>query len=310
MRFPIIPNTKIWFTFSGTLVILSIIGFFTWGLYYGIDFTGGSALSFSAQEKIEVSDIEQVLTEVQDRLNTTNKESKIDLSAPVLVPNQDNNYTIKIKTIDDVTHGEVIKALTVKYPSLKEQGFTSIGPVIGESLKVKAIWAIVIAIIGMIAYIAFAFRKVPKKVNPIKFGVTAIAALFHDIIIVVGFFVVLGHFFHIEVGGLFVTALLTILGYSVNDTIVIFDRIRENLLYQNRGESLAEIAERSIWESFQRSINTSATLFITLLVLFFFGGESIKWFVFALIIGVFFGTYSSIFVAPPLLVLWKKKGVK
>jgi preprotein translocase subunit SecF len=162
----------------------------------------------------------------------------------------------------------------------------------------------------MIVFIAWAFRKIPRKVSPWKFGVTAVIALFHDVILPVGVFVLLGQFFNAEVESFFVTALLTIMGFSVHDTIVVFDRIRENMMYQKRDETFAEVAEKSVQQTMVRSINTSLTVFITLLFLFLFGGESTRWFVFTMLIGVVFGTYSSIFIATPLLVLWKQKGVK
>ena len=156
-------------------------------------------------------------------------------------------------------------------------------------------------------YIAFVFRRVPRRLSPWRFGIIAVATLLHDVIITVGIFVIISHVTSFEFDTLFVTALLAILGYSVNDTIVIFDHIRDNLGLQGRGEEFAVIADRSLKQSLNRSINTSVSTLIMLFALFFLGSESIRWFVLTLIIGAIIGTYSSLFLATPLLVYWKKK---
>ena len=181
-----------------------------------------------------------------------------------------------------------------------EKRFNSIGPVIGQELKQKTIYAIFIALIVIVSFIAWAFRKVSKPIASWKYGIIAIVALFHDILIVVGVFVFLGRFLNVELNAPFVAALLTILGYSVNDTIVIFDRIRENLKHYT--PDFAETVNKSVNQNLVRSIYTSITTLFVLLTLFFFGGESIKDFVLALIIGIISGTYSSIFLASPMLV--------
>jgi len=191
-----------------------------------------------------------------------------------------------------------------------EKRFESIGPVIGEELKNKAIWAIGLALIIIIAFIAFAFRQVSKPVASWKYGIGAIIALAHDIIIVVGAFSVLNHFFlGFEVDILFVTALLTILGYSVNDTIVVYDRTRENLIY-NPQSTFEETINKSVNDTITRSVNTSLTTLLVLLSLYFLGGTTIQNFVLALICGTLIGAYSSIFIASPLLVVWQKMSRK
>jgi len=167
--------------------------------------------------------------------------------------------------------------------------------------------ALSIAACAIVLYIAFAFRRVPRRLSPWRFGIIAVITLLHDVLITVGIFVIISQITTFEFDTLFITALLTILGYSVNDTIVIFDRIRDNLALQHRNEEFEAVAERSLHQSIRRSINTSVSTLIMLCSLFFLGSESVKWFVLTLIVGAVIGTYSSIFIATPLLVYWKKK---
>lgn len=206
---------------------------------------------------------------------------------------------------------EAVSAVTEtterKYVS--EKRFDSIGPSIGNELKTNTAWAILIALIAIGLYIAWAFRKVSYPVSSSKYSVAAIVALFHDIIITMGAFSILGHFYGVEVGITFVAALLAILGYSINDTIVVFDRTRENLLRSHIND-FEEVVNRSVNETFVRSLNTSFTTLLTLFALYLFGGSSISYFVLALIIGISFGTYSSIFVASALIVSWQKFDMK
>lgn len=195
-----------------------------------------------------------------------------------------------------------------KKDTIREERFESIGPSIGQELKEKSIYALIGALICIVLYIAWAFRKVSKPVTSWKYGVIAIITLAHDILIVVGIFVVLGRFLHVEIGVSFIAALLTVLGYSVNDTIVVFDRIRENL--PRSDDNFNSTVNNSVNQTIIRSINTSLTTLIVLLAIFFFGGETVKFFVLALILGVLAGTYSSIFIASPLLVVWHKLAKK
>ncbi len=182
----------------------------------------------------------------------------------------------------------------------------TIGPVIGQETTTNAVMSLGLASLAIILYIAYAFREIPKPYSPWKFGISAVIALLHDVLVVVGVFSLLGHFYNVQVDSLFVTALLTVVGFSVHDTIVVFDRIRENLR-KSPGQPFAEIVNHSLLETLARSLSTSFTVLLTLLALLLFGGETIRWFVVALFIGVFSGTYSSIFNAAPLLVLWEEK---
>ncbi|PLX25879.1 protein translocase subunit SecF, partial [Candidatus Parcubacteria bacterium] len=214
----IIEKKKIWFTFSGVLVALSILALAIWGLRLGIDFTGGSLLEISySQARPEINQIEDTLNE-------------LEIQSLRVQPSNETEYLLRFENVDETTHQQILEGLGnieiegVENNVLTENRFESIGPIIGSELKAKAIESIVIVLIFIVAYIAYAFRKVSKPVASWKYGISAIIALAHDILIVTGIFSVLGYLFNIEVDSLFVTALLTILGFSVHDTIVTFDR--------------------------------------------------------------------------------------
>lgn len=230
----------------------------------------------------------------------------LNLGTYVLAPSGDLKYVLKARDIKPEEKTKIVTALSKDAFLAKEESFTSIGPVVGTQLKNKAMIAIIIVIICIVLFITFAFRKVSRPVASWKYGLATIIALAHDVIIPTGVFVVWSHFRGGEIDLLFVTALLAILGYSVHDTIVVFDRVRENLRVGDRKESFTETVGKSVSQTFGRSINTSLTIFLALVALYFIGGESTKDFAFVLIIGVIAGTYSSIFVASPLLVTLEK----
>ncbi len=196
-----------------------------------------------------------------------------------------------------------------KFKGAKQEQFESIGPTIGAETTINAIWAVVVASLFIVLYITWSFRKIPKPASSFRFGVCAVIALVHDVLVVIGIFAILGHFFGVEIDSLFVTALLTVIGFSVHDTIVVFDRIRENLKRVS-GLSFDQVVNESILQTLDRSLNTSLTVVLVLFALLLFGGESIRWFVVALLVGVISGTYSSIFNASPLLVLWQELSEK
>ncbi|RJQ34979.1 protein translocase subunit SecF [Candidatus Parcubacteria bacterium] len=290
---------KIWFGLSGILVLVSIVSLTIWGLRLGIDFTGGSLLEISySNSRPEIYQIEEAMQE-------------FNLQSLRIQPTDQKEYLLRFDNVEETTHQLILEKLQnisiegVEENIVTENRFESIGPTIGNELKTKAIESIFIVLAFIVFYIAYAFRKVSKPVPSWKYGVAAIIALFHDILIITGIFSLMGYFFKTEIDTLFVTALLTILGFSVHDTIVTFDRIRENL-FKNQDKSFAEIVNISINQTFLRSINTSFTTLLVLLAIYFFGGESIKNFTLALILGVIIGTYSSIFIASPLLVVWRK----
>lgn len=220
---------------------------------------------------------------------------------------------LRLPYMDEETHQRVLNALSIigteetasgLHPLIGEKRFDAIGPTVGAELKRRAILAVALAIFAIIAYIAWAFRAVSSRMASWKYGIATLVALVHDVAIPVGAFSALGHFKGIEVDPLFITALLTVLGFSVHDTIVVFDRIRENLQGGKSAESFPAVVNRSINETLVRSLMTSFTVLMALFAIFFLGGASTKYFALALIIGITFGTYSSIFVASPILVMW------
>ena len=196
-----------------------------------------------------------------------------------------------------------MESLQKKVGNFKQEEFETIGPVIGSETALNALKAIVLASALIVVYIAWSFRKVPKPASSWRFGLCAVVALIHDALLLIGIFSILGHFFHVEIDSLFVTAVLTVIGFSVHDTIVVFDRVRENLI-KHGSSNFATTVNNSILQTLNRSLNTSLTAVIVLFTLLIFGGESIRWFVVALLIGIISGTYSSIFNAAPLLVAW------
>jgi len=339
-----IPNRRKWFAFSSILIVISLLAAPILGLNLGMDFTGGTLMEIQFAKQTTPEEIKNILKETEDELNKnlaeTNKISllskayaqveenknstdikestptedkkmetvitKIDFGTPSVTSSANNTFTIRIKDIDEATHEKILAALDTKIGVMEEKKFTTIGPVVGSTLKQKALTALGIAIVMMVLYIAFAFRKVPKRINPWRFGASAIFALVHDVIIIFGLFVILGKFFDVEMDILFITAILTIIGYSVNDTIVVFDRIRENLKHQSHNDTFEKIANKALNQTLGRSINSSLSTLFTIVALFLFGAISIKYFVLALIFGITIGTYSSIFIAGPILVEWNK----
>ena len=286
----IISKTKYAYIFSGTLTILSIISLFVWGLKYGIDFTGGTRMEVQFSNSLPSNqDIESSLV-------------MLNLKSLTLQATGSNSIIIRYVSEEDAVNQAVTKALAEKYPDSKQLSVDFTNSSVSGELKSKSLWAIFFAVVGIMAYIAWAFRKVSRPVESWKYGAGAVIALVHDILITVGIFSLFGHFQGIEVGIPFIAALLTILGFSVHDTIVVYDRTRENLMRSSSKEQFPDIVNRSLNETLARSINTSLTVLLTLLSIHFFGGESIKDFSLALLVGVFFGTYSSIFIASALLV--------
>lgn len=283
------------FWFSISLVVISLVLTMTFGLKLGVDFTGGSVLELQFNKVPAVSDIQKALA-----------DQKLDAEVN---PEANNGMIIKTHELTEGQHQEVVLNLIQAFPNsgLTEKSFSSIGPALGSSLKQRSITAIIIVLLAVIVYIAFVFRKLGRTTSPWAMGLSAIVALLHDVTIPLGVFALLGHYFGIEVTGVFVAAALTILGFSVSDTVVIFDRVRENVIRLGSKESFAAIVHKSVMQTLTRSLNTVFTVLLSLFAIYFFGGESIKYFALALIVGIFLGAYSSIFVASPLLVWWTRK---
>jgi len=292
----IIPNKKIYLTISATLIVLSLAAVAMWGLRLGIDFTGGSLWEV------------EFLNERPDNSETLKVLAEFKAEDAFFQPTGEKGLIIKFRDVSENTHEAMRQALNSVSP-VQEKRFESIGPTIGQELRNKALKAVFLVLILIVAYIAFAFRKVSRSVVSWKYGVAAILALTHDIIIPVGVFSALGHFKGVEIDSFFITAILTVLGFSVHDTIVVFDRIRENLK-KNPSLDFSVNINNSVNETMARSINTSLTVFLVLLATYFLGGESTKNMALVLILGVFFGTYSSIFIASPIIDLWSKRGYK
>ncbi|MBU1291882.1 protein translocase subunit SecF [Patescibacteria group bacterium] len=285
----IVKHRKIYFTLSGLLLLGSLVSLLFWGLSFGIDFTGGSLM------EVEYLKERPSNQEIQEKL------SVLDLGQITLQPTGDRGLILRLKDITENDHQNILKEIGLN--QISEKRFESIGPLIGQELKRKAIWAIGLALIAIIFYIAWSFRKVSRPVASWQYGLVAVIALFHDIFITLGIFSILSHFREIEIGLPFVAAFLTILGYSVNNSIVIFDRARENLLRTN-WDNFSQVINESVNQSLTRCLNTALTTLFVLLAIFFLGGETIKYFSLALIIGIVVGTYSSIFITSSLIVSW------
>lgn len=328
MNLPIIQK-KFWFVgLSSLFVTTSIVFYFIWGLNLGIDFTGGSLLEVKfVGERPGIEAVEASL-------------AKIEVKSLTVQATDQNGMILRFQNTDEAKHQEVMtklrelvvpvktdkvkaaqpkieadknikveavpvgQALGTAGAAVEELRFESVGPSIGRQLRSNAITSLVIIALLIIAYIAWTFRKVSRPVAAWKYGMAGVIAIFHDVVIVVGAFSLLGHLYGIEVGTPFVAALLTIFGYSINDTIVVFDRIRENLPKSH--QNFEGTVNFSVNQTIKRSAYSSATVLLTLLAVILYGGESIKYFALALFIGIFFGAYSSIFLASPLLVLFEK----
>ena len=295
-------HRRITYALSALLTGLSLAAWLLWGLKPGIDFTGGSLLEigFSGARP-------EVAALVETAKASTGSQ---DFTAQ---PLGDAGVILRMPPIDEAGHQKLLADLKAAHEkdgvAIEEKRFESIGPLIGEELRKKTIYAVVGAIIAIVLYITYAFRRVSHPMASWKYGAATVVALAHDVLIPVGVLSALGHFRGVEVGAWVVTALLTVLGFSVHDTIVVFDRIRENLAHARR-ESFEEVVNRSVNETLARSINTSLTTLLVLVAVYVLGGESVKHFVLTMIIGMSVGVYSSIFLASPLLVSWHLRAAR
>ncbi|KKR47351.1 MAG: Protein translocase subunit SecF [Parcubacteria group bacterium GW2011_GWA1_40_21] len=277
---------------------MSVGALFVWGLNLGIDFKGGAIVEVSYLEgRPEISAVKENL-------------DKLSLGSYSLQPAGSDSFILRSRVINDAERPLIQESFSLKGAEKVEvKRFNSIGPVLGKEAAIKSIISILIVIFCIVIFIAFAFRKVSEPVSSWKYGFIAIIALLHDVLVPTGVFAVLGYYYGYEIDTLFVTALLVVLGFSIHDTIVVFDRVRENLNL-SRGyrekKSFDKIVGESVSQTFTRSINTSLTTVLALVALYIFGAESTKHFSLALIIGITAGTYSSIFLGSPLLVTFEK----
>lgn len=290
MNIPIIKHRFLWISIAAIYTIAAVGSLIIFGLKFGIEYTGGSLL------EVQYEDARPALSALHDHL------AAVDIRDAEIKPAGEQGVIFRFRDIDEDTHQRVLAELKKDDEKLSERAFESIGPVIGTELRSKSLWALAIALVLICLYISFVFRKVSHPVASWKYGVVALVTLFHDVPFVLGAFALLGKLSGIEITSSFIPAILTVIGFSVHDTIVVFDRIRENLS-KHRG-SFEEIVNLSINQTLVRSINTSLTVMLVLFAIFFFGGESLKYFALALILGIGIGTYSSIFIASPLLVMW------
>lgn len=292
----VIEHRKYFFLFSGICIIASIVAIAMFGFKAGIDLKGGTQWNVVFEKEISkdalVSEIKTVIKDGEVLLNEAGN----------------NEYIIRMPDMSEESHQALLQGVQSHVGNVQEKSFSSIGPAIGNELRKKAIWGIVLVLLGISLYIAYAFRKVSEPVKSWKYGIATLFSLAHDVIIPAGLIAVLGKTHGIEMDTNFIVALLLIMGFSVHDTIVVFDRIRENVMLA-RGKKIdfKETVNFSIRETFARSVNTSLTLVLVLVALLIFGPSSLFYFVLVILVGTIFGTYSSIFIASPLLYTWQKK---
>ncbi len=285
---PFMRYKWVYFLISSLVLVPGLFSLFRWGFQPSIDFVGGTLM--------EINNIQCQEVGVATRVRQIFSENNVDLGT--LQSSGEKTCLLRLKTITSEQNGKIIEALKKEYPLVQQTRFETVGPILGQELLQKTFIAAIFAILGILSYVAYAFKN-------LKFGVSAILALFHDVLIIMGIFSLLGHFLKVEVDTLFVTAVLTTMSFSVHDTIVVFDRIRETLK-KNPGENFEIMTNKAVTETMGRSLNNSLTIVFMLLALLLLGGQTTKWFILALLVGTISGTYSSPFVATPILVLWQK----
>ena len=299
----IIGQKYIYFAISAILIIPGIISLSLYGLRLGIDFQGGTLLELKLEKAAPGITIDSAVENQEKSTIVSSLQNIVEVNSISKV--SDQSYLLRTKVLDKEKVTEVKAALQTSFGQVEQKRVETVGPTIGKELVQNSLISLILASVAIVFYIAFSFREVPKPASSWKFGLTAIAALLHDVLFVVGVFSILGKLYNVEVDSLFVTALLTIIGFSVHDTIVVYDRIRENLK-RRLPLSFAEVVNKSIIETIGRSVATSLTVVLVLSSLLLFGGQTRKWFVGALLVGIVSGTYSSIFNASPLLVVWQE----
>jgi preprotein translocase subunit SecF len=288
----VVTYRKFFYIISAIIIIASLFSIYKWGLNPGIDFEGGSIL------EVEYSDTRPEQAKLISEIAPLNLDATVRSTG-------DRGYIIRMRDITVEEKTSLSKVIGT-FGTSTEKRFDSVGPLLGIEALRKSFASVILVIIAIVLFIAFAFRHVSEPISSWKYGIIAVIALIHDVIVPIGAFSILGHYKGYEVDTLFVTALLVVLGFSVHDTIVVFDRVRENLKNSSSKKSFSDIVGESISQTLTRSINTSLTTLLALIVLYFVGGESTQHFSLALIIGIVAGTYSSIFLGSPLLVtVWK-----
>lgn len=292
----------IMFGVSMLLTAMAIVALVFYGLKFGVDFRGGSVLELTAKNRPPLNDLQTLFS-----ADTSLKEPTVSFVGA-------QGVIVKMGALSEEKHQAILKSLRAKFPeaNIQEVRFDSIGPTVGQELRQKSLTAILILLASITLYIVFVFRKLSRIFSPWIMSFATLLALAHDILIPLGVFAFLGHLRDVEISAVFVAAILTILGYSISDTVIVFDRVRENTLRGlAKDEGFGQLVHRSIMQTLVRSLNSSLTTLLSLVAIYFFGGESIRYFALALIIGIAAGAYSSIFVASPVLVWlseWKRSG--
>lgn len=275
------------------ITLAALVLFVTFGLNLSVDFKGGSVLELEFENGRP--DLERLATTIKDATD-------LEIS---ITPTKEKGVLIRTRELTEGEHQAVLAAVGNNFGSQQpvEKRFDSIGPVIGNELRQKSIQGMIVVLLGVIIYIALVFRKMSSVLSPWAMGLAAVISMLHTIIVPLGVFAYLGRFYNVEIGAIFVAAILTILGYSVSDTVVVFDRIRENVIRYGRKESFAELIHQSVMQTLTRSISTGFATILSLVAVAFFGGDTLRYFSAALIMGIVLGSYSSIFVASPMLYL-------
>ena len=294
--YDIIGKKNIYLGISAVLVVASIVAIGVYEFEEGVDFAGGTAWHMRFASRPEAIEVQEALAE----------EAGIR-EAIVMADADGNGVTMRLPELDEARHAEYRAALEKRFGAGEELGYETIGPAIGEELRSRALWAFLGVILAISLYIAFAFREVSWPVSSWKYGIVTLVTLFHDAIIPIGLVAWLGHAYGTEMNTNIIVAILVVMGFSVHDTIVVFDRIRENLRHAGNRGSFKDIVNASVNQTIVRSINTSLTLILTLVALLMFGAETTFPFILVMLVGTVAGIYSSIFVASPLLVAWNRK---
>ncbi|HUC31596.1 MAG TPA: protein translocase subunit SecF [Candidatus Paceibacterota bacterium] len=289
----IVGHKKIWFTLSIILVGIAVLAIATYGFQESAELKGGTLWEFKIPgQNLSVADVQ---SELVNNLHITDAQVSADTG--------DQSFLVIFGSINEPLHQQYVSELTTQWPSFQELSFQSISPSVGTNLRNNSIIAIILVLIGISLYIAFAFRKASRPISSWKYGWVTLITLFHDVAIPAGMLAILGHFANVQIDSDIIVALLVVMGFSVHDTIVVFDRIRENLLNHRGKVPFATIINDSVNQTLARSINTSLTLILVLLSLYFVGPADLQYFVLTLLVGVTTGIYSSIFIASPALVL-------
>lgn len=296
MIFSVTKTARYWYGISAILILTSLMAIGFWGIKPGIDFIGGSVIEIKS-ESINVPAVRESLKDFGDTIAEVQSAGE-------------KGILIRARELSADEHGKILAKLKGDFKNTEELRFDSIGPVFSRDLLIKSVMAIVLASAGILLYLSYVFRKSGSVVSSWAFGTIAVLALIHDALVITGFFAVYAHFYNASADSLFVTAILTVIGFSVHDTIVIFNRVKTNLRVYRL--PFPELVDKSVLETFSRSINTSMTTLFVLLALLFFGGSTIRPFVATLSAGIIVGSYSSIFVAAPVLSWWqgRNKGKK